>query len=57
LQRQPGELPRSWRARAIGLAHAVLEERGLNLREVRFGPIADDDSPVEVIVTGEPRKN
>ena len=62
LRREPGEPPRSWRARGVGLAHAELEARGLELRSIRFrtGPESGDDQDgagtVEVIVTGELRR-
>lgn len=59
IHRAPGEPPRSWRARAVGLAHQEAEARGLELRSIRFGAAAgvgdvpDEGGVVEIVVTGE----
>jgi hypothetical protein len=37
VRRQPGESTEAWRARAVALAHAELETRGLVLRSLRLG--------------------
>jgi pyruvate/2-oxoglutarate dehydrogenase complex dihydrolipoamide dehydrogenase (E3) component len=62
VRREPGELPRSWRARAVGLAHEELDARGLDLRSIRFaategGSDAEDETGiVKIVVKGEVRR-
>lgn len=36
VRRLPGESAEAWRARAVALAHAELESRGLALRSIRL---------------------